>query len=419
MNNVDKQYLELMQDIIDNGVEKETRSGKVRSVFGRTMRFNLKDGLPLLTTKKVYYKGIIHELLWFLKGDTNIKYLVDNNVHIWDDDAFRWFKSKIFETTTNDPYDFYDSYAYTVEINDEAKKTLSFELQMWVDVLYSNPDKLKESLTKEQFIELVKADCYIAKRCFNGGRSMSDYEIYRFGDLGPVYGKQWRGFGNKNVDQIKTLIDTLKTNPNDRRMVITGWNPDVFGEIALPACHMFSQFWTRELTNEERIGLFYEKYNLNEELFNFEKTGLKEHSKEYYLYKEYTDKNITEQVFIDYIDRMDNIPKYELSLSFYCRSQDAPLGTPYNIASYAVLCHIIANICNMTVGDLIYNAGDVHIYENQLEGCKEQLERKGYDELPKLVIKRQLTDIDDIKYDDFEIINYKSDPAIKFPLSVG
>ena len=416
MNNVDKQYLALMQDIIKNGVEKETRSGKVLSVFGRSMRFNLNEGLPLLTTKKVYHKGVIHELLWFLKGDTNIKYLTDNNVHIWDDDAFRWFKSQDFETDKENLLG--EAYNFEV-VNPNDEDGLSPITQRYLGLYQQHPNSLRDALNKEQFLELVSKGCYITKYINAFDRNACDNITYTFGNLGPIYGKQWRSFGFTDKDQINTLIDTLKSNPNDRRMVITGWNPDVFGEIALPACHMFSQFWSRELSNKERISLWFVKQNLNNEIFENHKPNNGDHSKEYCLYKEYTCKNITEQDFIDYIDRTDNIPKHELSLSFYCRSQDVPLGTPYNIASYAVLCHIIANICNMTVGDLIYNAGDVHIYENQLEGCREQLTRNGYNELPELIIKRQLTDIDDIKYDDFEIINYKSNPAIKFPLSVG
>lgn len=405
MNNVDKQYLELLRDIIDNGVFKKTRSGNVRSVFGRTMRFNLQEGLPLLTTKKVFVKGIIHELLWFLKGDTNIKYLVDNDVHIWTDDALRWFRS----------LDLYSLkrrwFSYDEEMKEDYQEEEIFfhggyilmEMQYLTQNYYIRfpetkerikilPEIFQKNITKELFEEYTSKQAYIERCDVYEGKERNSRTIYHFGDLGEIYGKQWRKFGKSERDQIQWLIDTLKNNPDDRRMVLTGWNPDVIDKIALPACHMFSQFWTRELNTMERL------------------QWLCEHSNgEYDEWKTITHEKADEL----------NVPKRALSLSFYCRSQDYPLGTPYNIASYAILCYIIANICNMVPEDLVYIGGDIHIYENQINGCLTQLKRKGYSKLPKFKIKHQLNDINNIKFDDFEVLNYKANDPIKYPLSVG
>ena len=406
MNNVDKQYLDIMQDIIDNGVWKNTRSGSVKSVFGRTMRFNLQEGLPLLTTKKVYTKGIIHELLWFLSGNTNIKYLIDNNVNIWNDDAYRWFKSLNFPYLNREkPYyddeddkmrtNVYGYYklehcifdleddienAYAIVINDDFENEIPTSIE-----------ELKD-LTKEQFVDYVKQGAWLHRYDIYEGRNVSDRKIYVFGDLGEVYGKQWRSFGVSGKDQIQNIIDTLKTNPDDRRMILTGWNPDVLDTVALPACHIFSQFYTRELSNQERF------------------TWLQENSNNKYdEWKSASDETL---------DKL-NVPKRALSCAFTMRSNDFCCGNPYNVTSYSILCYIIANICNMVPEELIYNGGDIHIYENQFEGCQTQLQRKGSDKLPKFIIKRNLADINQINFDDFEIINYYPDDTIKFPLSVG
>lgn len=355
MNNVDKQYLDLMQDIIDNGVWKETRSGRVKSVFGRMMRFNLKEGFPILTTKKVFYKGIIHELLWFLSGNTNIEYLVNNNVHIWDDDAYRHYKSLVTEHN---------------EIIDDNKneKLTYFKF------------KPKEVLSKEDFISKIKEgseeeDVYVQKDDM-GFR----FIVYRLGDLGPIYGKQWRDCNG--VDQIKNVIETLKTNPNDRRIIVSSWNVSDLDRMALPPCHYTFQFYTRELSLDEIAKLKYE---------------------------------IDDEKLAEY-----EAPKYELSCSFTMRSNDFCLGNPYNIAQYAMLTHMIAHCVNMTVGDLVYFGNDVHIYENHMEGCKEQLSRnpKEYN-LPTLWLNPSIKYIDSFTFEDIMIDNYESYPSIKFPLSVG
>lgn len=322
MNNVDKQYLDLLKDILDNGIEKETRAGKVKSVFGRMMHFNLKEGLPILTTKKMYAKGIIHELLWFLKGDTNIKYLVDNNVHIWDDDAYRY-------------------YCELIKKNNDKEKIYS-----------AIKPNIVEFLSKEEFLQNVK----------NNVEILLSYGNYTFGDLGPVYGKQWRSFGVTETDQIQNIINTLKTNPDDRRMLCVTFNPDVVNKVALPPCHTMIQFYTKPLANGKR----------------------------------------------------------ELSCMWSQRSVDAPLGLGFNVLSYSLLTHMIAQVCDMEIGEVICSLGDCHIYLNQLDGVKEQLTRNPHKfDLPFLELNPMIKNIDDFKYKDFKIINYQSYDKIQMPLSVG
>jgi thymidylate synthase len=324
MNNVDKQYLNLLTDIKNNGALKSTRSGDVLSVFSRTMRFNLKEGFPLLTTKKVFYRGVIEELLWFISGSTNIKALTDKNVHIWDDDAYRHYKSLI-------------------------KKHNSLTNALDNDI--------KVALNKDEFIKKVSEEGFEDLLYSPDGYRMR----YIYGDLGPVYGKQWRRFGNSGVDQIKKIIDTLKTNPNDRRLLCVAFNPSDLDEMALPPCHVMFQFYVREL----------------------------------------------------------NDGKYGLSCKWTQRSVDSFLGLPFNIASYAALTYMIAEVVGMVPDELIADLGDTHIYCNQMKAVDEQLTRKGFDTLPTLKFGRKIDDIDDFKYEDFIIENYKSDSTIKAPLSVG
>lgn len=344
MNNVDKKYFEVLEDIINNGTYKETRSGLVRSVFGKTMRFSLKDGFPLLTTKKVFTKGIIHELLWFLKGNTNIKYLVDNNVHIWDDDAYRH---------------------------------------------YLNICNVEKPMTKEEFIEAVKEGKTYAfpteKECV--------LKFYKAGDLGPVYGKQWRKQGEKQIDQIKNIINMLKYNPDDRRMICMAWNTNDFSDMALPPCHYGFQIYTRELTLVERLEWLWE--NSNGE------------------YDEW--KSPTKQSLDDL-----NVPKREISLMWLQRSVDYGLGFPFNLTSYSLLLCMIAQCVNMVPGEVICSLGDVHIYENHIEGLNEQLSRDPNKySLPKLVLNPNINNIDHFTFEDIKIENYESYPTIKLPLSVG
>ena len=426
MNNVDKQYLDILKDIIDNGVWKNTRSGRVKSVFGRTMRFNLSEGLPLLTTKKVFTKGIIYELLWFLKGDTNIKYLVDNNVHIWDDDAFRWFKTLDFKyLEREEPY--YDEEDNKTHIGVHGCYKLDyciFDLEDDIENSYTivlNNDIQNEisvtiedlkNIAKEQFIDYVKKNAWIHRYDIHQGRKVSDKKIYQFGDLGEIYGKQWRNYGISGKDQIANIINTLKTNPDDRRMVLNAWNPDVLDNIALPACHMFATFWTRELTYQERFNILLEKNN-NDEIIVANKIGelCGDDNANF-------DNNSLKDKFNKLLEK-ENIPTRELSCSFTMRSNDFCCGNPYNICQYAFLTYMFCEICNMKPGELIYIGNDVHIYENHIEQAEEQISRKGSDIIPKLSFKRKINDINDFTYEDFVISDYHPDAPIKYPLNVG
>ena len=318
MNNIDKQYQALLQDILDNGVKKQDRTGTgTLSVFGRQIRHKMSDGFPLLTTKKMYFKGIVTELLWFLRGDTNIKYLVDNNCHIWDGDAYKNY-CKSFEPTDS-PYDFR------------------------IKGLFGGP------LTQQEFINKIKTDDEFAKT---------------WGELGPIYGKQWRQweyqYGDeysgghhlptlkKQIDQIQNLINDLKTNPDSRRLMVNAWNVGELDQMVLPPCHYGFQVYTRELTYEERIKLFEEK----------------------------TNRSMTYTLSVRETLDSSKIPTRAISLMWNQRSVDTFLGLPFNIASYGLLLEIIAKEVNMVPDELIGNLGDVHLYSNHIEQAKEQIGRK-------------------------------------------
>jgi thymidylate synthase len=263
-----RQYLQLMQDILDNGSIKTDRTGTgTKSVFGRQLRFNLADGFPLVTTKKLHLRSIIYELLWFLKGETNIKYLKDNKVTIWDE---------------------------------------------WAD---------------------------------------------ENGDLGPVYGSQWRSWpapGEKKIDQIANVIQQIKSKPDSRRHIVSAWNPAEVDNMALPPCHALFQFYVAD---------------------------------------------------------------GKLSCQLYQRSADYFLGVPFNIASYALLLEMFAQQCDLIPGEFVWTGGDVHLYSNHFEQAKLQLSREPFP-LPKLVIKRRPNSIFDYEFEDFEIVNYQSHPGIKAPIAV-
>ena len=394
MTETDKQYLNLLKDILNNGVEKDTRAGRVKSVFGRQLRFNLKEGLPLLTTKKVFTKGVIHELLWFLQrpynshGSMNIEYLVRNGVHIWDDDAYRWFKNKIAKEIKP------SQYMVCLDENDDeffhniVKRRTNFEY--WIE----NESRLEDvnwlqNITKEEFLDLTLQrveiwDSYVLK--------------YRFGDLGPVYGAQWRHFGNTSIDQIRNIINALKTNPNDRRMLCVAFNPEKLDEMALPPCHVMFQFYTRELTMMERMKIFNERYAKHEipqkyfEWFN-------EWQKKF----DNFDPPIPEDGSI--YDIAD-IPKYGLSCMWSQRSVDSVLGLPFNILSYSMLVQMVAKLVNMVPDELIGSLGDCHIYDAHMDAVKEQLSREGSEYAPKLEIVGEQETIEDFKFEDFKIMGY-------------
>ena len=260
-----QQYLDLLRDVLENGVDKMDRTGVgTRSVFGRQMRFDLNEGFPLMTTKKMHLKSIIYELLWFLKGDTNIKYLQENGVRIWNE---------------------------------------------WAD---------------------------------------------ENGDLGPVYGSQWRNWNGEGIDQIAEVIEKLKKTPNDRRLIVSAWYVGKIAQMLLPPCHMMFQFY---------------------------------------------------------------VANNKLSCMLYQRSCDMFLGVPFNIASYALLTMMIAQVCGYELGEFIHTLGDTHIYHNHFEQVREQLSRKPL-KLPKMKINPLVKDINDFKYEDFELQNYESYAAIKGQVAV-
>lgn len=374
-NHVDEQYLNLVNEILEKGVEKDTRAGKTLSIFGKQLKFNLKEGLPMLTTKKMFAKGVIHELLWFLKGDTNIKYLVDNGVHIWDDDAYRYYLTlvdKYNEATQTEPeYDWFKRTAIT-------------------------------KLSKEEFIEKVKegakAWIVVDKKAYIMSSLPNAFEYeYQFGDLGPVYGHQWRNWNG--IDQVKELIDKLRNNPDDRRLMISAWNVSEIPDMALPPCHYSCQFYTKKMTIKER------KQWAIDNRIEFE---------HYDCYSNPSDEEIVEM-----FDKA-GVPKRKLSCMWNQRSVDCGLGWSFNLLSYSVLTHMIAQCVNMDVDEVIFSGGDVHVYKNHIEPLKEQLTRNPHlYALPTLWLNPEKKNIDDFTYEDIKIIGYKSYPAIKMPLNVG
>ena len=357
-NNVDNQYLNLVNEIIEHGEVKDTRAGKTRSLFGKQLRFNLKEGLPMLTTKKMFSKGVIHELLWFIKGDTNIKYLVDNGVHIWDDDAYRYF----------------------LDIREKAYGPVN--------------TKSETVISKEEFLEGVKQQI----RWEDIG--------YTWGDLNKVYGYQWTKWGGHN--QIEEVIETLKKNPDDRRMIISAWNVEDIPDMALPPCHFCCQFYTKKMTEEERWN-YFEAHMLEED----------NEEGRYNLFVS-RGENYLKGSLVAYLDRM-NVPNRKLSCMWHQRSVDVLLGLPFNIMSYAVFTHMIAQCVNMDVDELIFDGGDVHVYENQIETylSTQKLNHPKLYSLPTLVLNKDIKNISDFTYDDIKIDGYQSYSKISYPLSVG
>ena len=348
-NKADKQYLKFLNYILENGEVKGDRTGTgTISIFDYSMTFDMSEGFPLLTSKKVFTKAVIHELIWFLRGDTNIKYLVDNGVHIWDGDAFKNFMNK----SEGDP-----------------------------DMIWN----------QEQFIHMIKTDDEFAEK---------------WGELGPVYGKQWRRWGGykkepngwhhgipsgyKDIpvgDQIADLINDLKNNPDSRRLIVSAWNVGELDQMALPPCHNFFQCYTSLVKLEDRIKWYCDSVG-----------------RDISFGEDFTEEFLNEK----------NVPTRKLSLKWNQRSCDVPLGIPFNIASYGILLHLLAKEVNMIPHQLKFTGGDCHIYLNQVDGVKEQLQRNTHD-LPKLVLSN--TSIDELKYDDIKIVDYKSEPTISFPLS--
>ena len=376
MNKADETYINLLRDVLAHGHEKDTRSGKVLSVFGRQIRFDLKEGFPLLTTKKVYHKGIIIELLWFLKKQPygmNIKFLIENNVHIWDKDAYRWFHEWIGKNLIGQDREF-----WLTKPNEHGQKVYWEESrEHW------NNQEWLQGINEEVFLKYVELGIGLVVKLDEWGTAHK----YTFGDLGPIYGTQWRSFGETKVDQIEEIIHTLKTNPNDRRMMCLAYNPDVLHDVALPPCHVMMQFYTRPLRSDEREEIFIKKYG-------------------------HTPIGMAE------IEGA-NIPKYGLSCMWTQRSVDSCSGLPFNAGSYSALTYMIAKLVNMVPDELVGSLGDTHIYKNHIDGVMEQLNREGADTVPQLVIHGEQKTIDDFKFSDFEIVGYNPCPPIKFELNVG
>jgi len=433
MNNIDKQYQDLLQSILDYGVEKQDRTGTgTKSIFGYTIRHNMKDGFPLLTTKKMYFKGIVVELLWFLRGDTNIKYLVDNNCHIWDGDAYK---------------------NYLIE---DAKILPNMSKEKMTELGYR--------LTQEEFTNKIKNDDEFAKK---------------WGDLGPVYGKQWRSWSKLEltkigkelseiwdgrthsnldfpIDQIANLISELKTNPDSRRLMVNAWNVGELDMMVLPPCHYGFQVYTRELSAKER----WDWYGKNGGPMGEQKlVALIVHENE----------EDNSHIHSWLKTWAPNVPTRAISLMWNQRSVDTFLGLPFNIASYGLLLEIIAKAVNMVPDQLIGNLGDTHLYLNHLDQTQEQIGRELTDEeryniwftnnyetgmeryfdpnklpdfdneyytptpkrtrepfeLPKLLINKTTSFWDDfdvslfghLDSNDFTLENYQSHPTIKAPLS--
>lgn len=359
------QYQKLLSDIIEKGTLKQAsreNMPKTLSLFGYSTRYDLSCGFPLVTTKKVSFKNIVVELLWFLKGDTNIKYLIDNGCNIWNEDAYNYYVKLASGNSSN-----------------------------WNHVMRDNNDGTLSMYTFEEFIEIIKI-------CEGKPKLVSRDSSYTLGDCGKQYGWLWRNWSKFNyyidsemeinevlevnpIDQLKELITGLKNNPMSRRHIITAWNPATLDDMALHACHAFVQFNCRPINKKHWFGT---------ELYMNE----------------------------------DN-PKYYLDCQLYQRSADAFLGVPYNIASYALLTEILSRICNMVPGEFIHTFGDVHLYENHIEQAKEQLLRSPKP-LPKLVINEPVDGVWDfdemVKYieiSDFKLENYDPYPTIKAKLSTG
>lgn len=380
-----QQYLELLKDIKHNGSEKDDRTNTgTTSIFGRQVRYDLRKDFPLLTTKKVHLRGIIHELLWFLKGYTNIKYLNDNNVSIWDSWAAPEDTVNVYKTLSN------LHTAVNQYVN--GRRAAGYQLP--------EPDtsiQFSETLSVEEWRQFI--------RNFNLGIDPETVIVYdkRAGDLGPVYGKQWRCWEGKDGivrDQIKTAIDLLRNDPDSRRIIVSAWNVGELEEMALMPCHTLFQFYTRVMTTEERFSRWLD--DADEEALAIWRASNCITAKDW----------ATSEQGLAY-------PTRELSLQLYQRSCDVPIGAPYNIASYSALVLMICDMIKMVPGDFIHTMGDAHIYDNQMEQIDIQLERKPR-ALPKLYITRdrKITDLSEYKFEDFVLFGYDPHPAIKMPVAV-
>ncbi|AFQ96695.1 thymidylate synthase [Erwinia phage phiEaH2] len=341
-----KQYLDLLRDVRDNGHEKADRTGTgTLSLFGAQMRFDLQKGFPLVTTKKVHLRSIIHELLWFLMGDTNIQYLKDNNVSIWDEWA---------------------------DEDGNLGPVYGKQWREWPDI---------RAVPYEEFNRLTAA-----------GYEDLDAGTWSMDENCSIY------FVRKNIDQISKVMEQLKNDPDNRRIIVSAWNVADLDEMALAPCHAFFQFYTRKMTPAERMSWLSENKPKDRAMIN----------RVAYASQDDREEALTECF---------GVPTRVLSCQLYQRSADMFLGVPFNIASYALLIHMFAQQANMAVGDFVWTGGDVHLYSNHLEQADLQLTREPHP-LPQLRIKRRPDSIFDYKFEDFEVVGYESHDAIKAPVAI-
>lgn len=360
-----QQYLDLLTKIVQTGVEKESGRDNMPNTIGIShgvIQMDLGEKFPLLTTKKLHFKGIVNELLWFLRGETNIKWLIDNGTNIWNDDAYRWYQKHRL-------------------IGLERLKNSELT-QDQLDHMLGFDDK--KEYTQEEFIEHIKNnEQWKSVAVWSNG--------YRLGDLGKIYGYQWR---NQNgVDQVKDVIDGLKKNPYSRYHIIDGWNKTDFPEMALPPCHLLYQFIVRPLTTEQRW-----EYLQSVEWNDFKQQSI-------------------EDAELNRICDEHNVPKFYLDLNLYQRSCDTMLGVPYNISSMSILLKIMAKVSNMLPGVATWIGGDTHLYVNHLPAVDEQLAREPK-ELPTMEIKKEINTLEDIlalKFEDFELKGYDPHPKLTNP----
>ncbi len=401
-----RQYLDMIAHIRANGKFKKDRTGVgCYSVFGYQLRFDLNDGFPVVTTKKLYLRGIIHELLWFLKGSTDNNLLVAENVHIWDE----WAQK---EPITR-----------TVRMSETER------LQAWADMEGRRYGEVHTELTdawarsrglrgsverKEGDIDESNVVDFGHAFLDSKGVPRDRIEVLKpAGELGPIYGKQWRawkGADGRIHDQIANAIELLKRDPASRRNVVSAWNVGELDEMHLNPCHALFQFYAEELTYIERVGIVIDGDEDSDQIIAF-------HS--------LTDNDLDHldpdgPEYIEAVTKLmdeHSVPKYRLSCQLYQRSADSFLGVPFNIASYALLTHMVAQVCNMVVGDFVHSFGDLHVYQNHLEQVDLQMTREPKP-LPRLKLNPAITNIDDFKFSDIEVVGYESWPAIKGAVAV-
>lgn len=417
-----KQYLDLMRDIRENGVYKEDRTGTgTYSVFGRQMRFNLQEGFPLVTTKKLHLRSIIHELLWFLKGETNIRYLKENGVNIWDE----WVKKGTEEYRE-----------LTLKERSELTSKRGGEVfDKWLDHI--------RALRGDFFEGMIPLTPTIIDEHHKFLDTLGiPRRVLIAGELGPVYGAQWRSwpdcvkvdhaldercyddmikagytcdawpaeesyaFYKRTIDQIAKVIETLKTNPDSRRIIVSAWNPALVDEMALPPCHALFQFYSAPMTLKQRIALAvgnYEKWGGDFHMWaDGDFDGIEKHN---------DDAAIT-----TWLDE-HGVPSRKLSCQLYQRSADVFLGVPFNIASYALLVMMVAQVTNHVPDEFIWTGGDTHLYSNHLEQADLQLTREPLP-LPVMKLNPEVKDLFDFKFEDFTLEGYESHPHIAAPVAV-